>query len=111
TAGANDDRTPAKRQMRQIQAFHMFSRGWCDVGYNYLVSRNGKIFVGRGYGVLGAHTENANTGNMGISFSGNYTSSTPPRAQQIAAAKALRYLKDRAGIPLKRTGADGVKGH
>ena len=30
TAGPNDDSTPVRTQLRQIQAFHMFSRGWCD---------------------------------------------------------------------------------
>lgn len=111
TVTANDDVTPMAVQMRQIQTFHMLSRGWCDVGYNFLVTRDGRIFEGRGYGVLGAHAENANADNMGISFIGTYTSATPPLAQQIAAAKILRYLHDRAGIPLSRTGDNGVKGH
>jgi hypothetical protein len=111
TAGPNDDTTSANAQMRQIQSFHMNTRGWCDVGYNFLVSRDGKILEGRGYGVLGAHTADANGDNMGISFIGTYTSATPPEAQFVAAAKVLRYLKDRAGTPLSRSGDNGVKGH
>ncbi|MDP2345675.1 MAG: peptidoglycan recognition protein [Deltaproteobacteria bacterium] len=111
TAGANDDRTPVSVQLRQIQAFHMFTRGWCDIAYNFLVSRDGRVFEGRGYGVLGAHVENDNTNNMGVNFIGTYESVAPPVAQQIAGAKVLRYLHDRGGIPLSRDGVNGVKGH
>ena len=111
TAGANDDRTPVPVQLRQIQAFHMFTRGWCDIAYNFLVSRDGRVFEGRGYGVLGAHVENDNTNNMGVNFIGTYESVAPPVAQQIAGAKVLRYLHDRGGIPLSRDGVNGVKGH
>lgn len=111
TAGANDDRTPVPVQLRQIQAFHMNTRGWCDIAYNFLVSRDGRVFEGRGYGILGSHVANDNGDNMGINFIGTYETVTPPLAQQIAGAKILRYLKDRAGIPLTRDGANGVKGH
>lgn len=34
--------------VRQIQAFHMDTRGWTDIAYNLLVCRHGGIFEGRG---------------------------------------------------------------
>lgn len=111
TAGANDDRTPVAVQLRQIQAFHMVTRGWCDIAYNFLVSRDGRVFEGRGYGILGSHVANDNGDNMGVNFIGTYETVAPPMAQQIAGAKILRYLADRGGIPLSRDGANGVKGH
>lgn len=33
-------------QVRLIQTFHIESRGWTDIGYNFLVGENGAIYVG-----------------------------------------------------------------
>jgi hypothetical protein len=40
------DRCPAL--VRQIQAFHMDSRGWTDIAYNLAVCPHGYVFEGRG---------------------------------------------------------------
>ena len=104
----NDSMTVPQR-LRQIQAFHQVSRGWCDIGYNYLVSRDGRVWRGRGATRIGAHVANANTGNVGISFIGTYTATAPTETQMCNAAKLLRRLhEDFSGISLNRT---DVKGH
>jgi hypothetical protein len=103
-----DSMTPQQR-LRQIQSFHQLTRGWCDIGYNYLVSRDGRVWRGRGPTTVGAHVSNANTGNIGISFMGTYTSTAPTDTQMCQAAKLLRRLhEDFSGISLNRT---DVKGH
>lgn len=104
----NDSMSPQAR-LRQIQSFHMYSRGWCDIGYNYLVSRDGRVWRGRGAQKIGAHVSNANTGNIGISVIGTYTSTAPTETQMCNTAKLLRRLhEDFGGIALNRT---DVKGH
>ncbi|MDQ3335418.1 MAG: N-acetylmuramoyl-L-alanine amidase [Myxococcota bacterium] len=104
----NDSMTAAQR-LRQIQAFHQNTRGWCDIGYNYLVSRDGRVWRGRGAGRVGAHVANANTGNLGISFIGTHTTTAPTETQMCNTAKLLRRLhEDFSGISLNRT---DVKGH
>jgi hypothetical protein len=104
----NDSMTPQAR-LRQIQSFHMNSRGWCDIGYNYLISRDGRVWRARGAQTLGAHVSNANSGNVGISFIGTYTSTAPTATQMCQSAKLLRRLRmDFPGIALDRT---DVKGH
>jgi len=65
---------PASR-LRGIQSYHMDSRGWCDVGYHFLVSVDGRIWEGRPIDLLGAHVGGHNTGNIGISFIGCFHSS------------------------------------
>jgi hypothetical protein len=104
----NDSMSPQAR-LRQIQAFHMNTRGWCDIGYNYLMSRDGRVWRARGAQTVGAHVANANTGNVGISVMGTYTSTAPTETQMCSAAKLLRRLNmDFSGIALNRT---DVKGH
>lgn len=109
TVTPTSDSMSVPARLRQIQAFHMFSRGWCDIGYNYLVSRDGRVWRGRGATTIGAHVENANTGNVGVSVIGTYTSTAPTETQMCNIAKLLRRLhEDFGGISLNRT---DVKGH
>ena len=60
----------------------MKSRGWSDIGYNFLVDRFGRIWEGR-YGgidkpVVGAHTLNYNDYSFAMSAIGNFDTVQPP---------------------------------
>ena len=81
----------AVQEMRFIQDFHMNGRGWMDVGYHFVVSPTGQVFEGRPEGVVGAHVLNHNTGNLGVSFMGNYhpPASDQPTAEALSAFTAL----------------------
>ena len=81
--------------VRGIYAFHTQSRGWCDVGYNYLVDRFGTIFEGR-YGgvdqnVIGAQVGGFNTSTLGVSMMGTFTDVAPPAATVEAIARLLAW--------------------
>lgn len=102
------DSMTVPQRLRQIQSFHMFTRGWCDIGYNFLVSRDGRVWRGRGARIVGAHVEGHNTGNVGISFIGTYTSTAPTQTQMCQSAKLLRRLHMDWPVSLNRT---DVKGH
>jgi len=52
-----------------IRAWHK-ARGWSDVGYHYVIYRDGRIMVGRPIGQIGAHVEGHNTGTIGICYIG-----------------------------------------
>jgi hypothetical protein len=109
TVNPTIDSASPQARLRQIQSFHMFTRGWCDIGYNYLVSRDGRIWRGRGAGVVGAHVANNNTGNVGISFMGTHTSTAPTSTQMCHVARLLRRLSmDHGALDLVRS---DVKGH
>jgi len=74
--------------MRGIYAYHTRSRGWSDIGYNYIVDRFGRIWEGR-YGgvdrpVVGAHTSGYNNDSFAMSALGNFDI-TPPSAAMVAA--------------------------
>ena len=62
--------------LRSIYAYHVQSRGWSDIGYNFLVDRFGRIWEGR-YGgvdknVVGAHTLGYNDYSFAMSAIGNF---------------------------------------
>lgn len=103
----NDSVSPEQR-LRQIQSFHMDSRGYCDIGYNYMMTRDGRVWTGRGATTLGAHAANANTGNVGICFVGTYTTDQPTAQQVCAGAGYLAWLNNTYNIPLNRT---AMRGH
>ncbi len=60
--------------IRDIYHYHAITRGWGDIGYNYIIDQQGKIYEGRygGEGVIGAHSGPGNHGSIGIAFLGNY---------------------------------------
>ena len=57
-------------RLRSIQAYHMDTRGWCDIGYHFLVTTDGQVWEGRPLQYIGAHVANSNSGNVGISLVG-----------------------------------------
>jgi hypothetical protein len=68
--------------IRSIYAYHVKSRGWSDIGYNFLVDRFGRIWEGR-YGgidkpVVGAHTLGYNDYAFAMSAIGNFDVVQPP---------------------------------
>jgi hypothetical protein len=73
TVTSNGGSDPAS-VIRAIYYYHAVSLGWGDIGYNYLVDQNGRVFEGRhgGRDVIGAHTFGNNTGSMGIAAIGNF---------------------------------------
>nr|QZM06961.1 peptidoglycan recognition protein 2 [Sepioteuthis lessoniana] len=64
-------------EMRKIQDFHMIDRGWFDIGYNYLVGEDGRVYEGRGWDREGAHTKGYNRVAVAISVMGDFTSRIP----------------------------------
>jgi N-acetylmuramoyl-L-alanine amidase len=66
--------------MRQTQAFHMDTRGWNDIAYSFVIMPSGAIYEGRGWGVVGAHTEGHNSTGYGVCFAGNFMTAHPTTA-------------------------------
>ena len=76
--------------VRNIQAFHMGpSRGWADVGYNFLVAPDGTIFEGRGWGKQGAHARGHNSESIGVAYIGDGRLELPDPAK-----RAVVWLAD-----------------
>ena len=88
--------------MRSIFAFHTQSRGWCDIGYNFLVDRFGRIYEGRKGGLSG-FTQGAQAGGfnhvtLGVSVIGDFTSVSFPSAVRTAVAEVVAWQADRSAF-------------
>ncbi|NKY09929.1 N-acetylmuramoyl-L-alanine amidase [Cellulomonas hominis] len=76
----------AMAQLRNDAAYHINTRGWCDIGYNFVVDKWGNIYEGRAGSmtapVIGVHAGGFNTGTVGVAMLGTYDSapSTATRA-------------------------------
>jgi len=93
TVNANDyTQAEVPGLLRSIYAYHTQSRGWSDIGYNYLVDRFGRIWEGRAGGVdrpvVGAHTLGFNDYSFAMSAIGNFDIAQAP-AVMVQAYGAL----------------------
>ncbi|EFN77212.1 peptidoglycan-recognition protein LC isoform X1 [Harpegnathos saltator] len=75
--------------VRFAQTFHIESRKWSDIGYNFLVGGDGLAYVGRSWDYVGAHSFGFNNRSIGISFIGTFNSVIPPKVQLHAAQKII----------------------
>lgn len=103
---------PAGR-VRAIYRFHTQGNGWSDIGYNFVVDADGRVYEGRsagagrhdgedgsGGGVIGAHAGGHNTGSVGIAILGTYTSggSSPAEAALDAVSAVVAWKFGGRGI-------------
>lgn len=99
TAGSNSyGPSESPSIVRSIYAYHTQTLGWCDIGYNFLVDKYGKIFEGRWGGIdmpiHGSHATDWNTNTMGVSFMGNYDTAAPPSVMLNAGADLIAWKLD-----------------
>ena len=108
--------------LRSIYAYHTQSKGWSDVGYNYLVDRFGRIWEGR-YGgidraVVGAHTLGYNEYSFAMSAIGNYDIKKPSSAMVQAYGALFAWKLSLHGVDASSTRQQvgsstfqGINGH
>ena len=117
TVNSNDySRDDVPALIRGMLAYHTQSLGWSDIGYNFLVDRFGRCFVGRAGGprrlVRGAHTLGFNAQSTGVSAIGNYDTARPSDAMvnAIAALAAWKLApfdrSPRGDIRVESEGSD-----
>jgi transcriptional regulator with XRE-family HTH domain len=78
-----DEAREPRELMRAIYYYHTITRGWGDIGYNYVIDQKGNIYEGRAGGIatVGAHTAYYNTGTIGMALMGNFNVEEPTEAQ------------------------------
>lgn len=90
----------------EIRRWHL-SRGWRDIGYHYVVQRDGTVEEGRPIEMSGAHTKGHNFDSIGVCYIGGVESEkkngkwipkdTRTDEQKEALVDLLCQLKDTYG--------------
>ncbi|XP_026849453.1 peptidoglycan-recognition protein LC isoform X3 [Drosophila persimilis] len=82
---------------RVAQSFHMDGYNWDQVGYNFMIGGDGRVYEGRGWDIIGAHALRHNMDSIGISFLGSFDKIKPTKAQlracQLLIAEGVRLKK------------------
>jgi hypothetical protein len=103
TAGTNGYSCDQSRSIiRGIQRYQVLSKGWNDVGYNFLVDKCGTLFEGRRGGVnlpvLGAHTLGFNSHSTAIAVLGDYSGQAVPDVVRTVIAQVAAYKLGTYGL-------------
>lgn len=99
----------ADRKLETIRGWHVNHRGWKDIGYHYIIDRDGTVKAGRPVAVTGAHVVGHNKDSIGICLIGgmwpNLEDSKPTDkfsdhftpAQDFAARELIEFLQEEYG--------------
>ena len=85
----------------QIRECHVKGNGWRDIGYHYVIYRDGSVHTGRPVEQIGAHTTGQNANSIGICYIGGYAADgktpkdTRTEAQRIALRGLVKELKEK----------------
>lgn len=83
---------------RSIKNYHVNSLKYKDVGYNFIISKDGMIWRGRPISEIGAHCIGHNTNSIGIAYIGGLksdgtTANTITKEQRISMLRLINALK------------------
>ncbi|CAN5178268.1 hypothetical protein BH18ACT4_BH18ACT4_01430 [soil metagenome] len=96
------DQSDVPAMLRAIQAYHQDANGWSDICYNFIVDRFGTVWQGRdgdiNGAVIAAHTGGFNTGSVGVSVIGNFTSADPSPAAVEAVGRVVGWKLGTNGV-------------
>lgn len=89
--------------IRAIYYYHAVTLGWGDIGYNYVVDWNGKVYEGRfgGPRVIGGHALKYNPGSMGIALLGTFMEAAPPKAMVDALVNLIKVRAPQVDVTTK----------
>lgn len=88
--------TPEGRDytVEDIRRWHVKGNGWIDIGYHWVIYRDGTIHPGRDEKHVGAHCKNHNSHSIGVCYVGGCDKDgmTPKDTRTPAQKAALRNL-------------------
>lgn len=92
---SSTDLGASRAEVRTVQRLHMNDRGMADVGYHFLIDREGRVFEGRPLYAQGAHSAGDNNiGNIGICLLGNFVSDPASGADHaVAQAPTVKQME------------------
>ena len=102
---------PIADKVAEIRRWHVQQRGWRDIGYHWIIDRDGAVAPGRRETEIGAHVEGHNRGTTGICLLGGYGASVDdPFEKNFTAGQALA-TKRLIAVIRGQTAIRKVSGH
>lgn len=77
-----------------IRRYHIIHRGWKDIGYHFVIYRDGTVHAGRDIDVAGAHCAGHNARSIGVCYIGGCAAdgTTPKDTRTLAQRESLVRL-------------------
>lgn len=98
-------------QVAEIRRWHIEERGWRDIGYHWIIGRNGIVASGRAETTIPAQVEGHNAGVIGICLiGGNGSSATDQFSRHFTAVQNVTLRQMLQGISM-RTQITRISGH
>lgn len=98
--------------VKTIRSWHVDERGWSDIGYHYVIRKDGQIEIGRPLSRKGSHCRGENWDSIGICWVGGYggvDDRTPD--QKRALLMLIEILRSTIENPLKVHGHNEFNSH
>ncbi len=89
------------QEISAIQGAHLSQR-YGDIAYHLVVDYAGRVWEGRSLSYEGAHTLNANEGNLGIMLLGNFERQSPSPAQLATLSDLVALLRKQYRVRASR---------
>ena len=89
--------TPSDRDVdaAEIRRWHVDENGWDDIGYHFVIRRDGTIEPGRDLDAVGAHCLSVNYESVGVCLVGGLDTDLSPLADYMPAQmRSLEILLD-----------------
>lgn len=86
-----------------IKKWHVDDNGWSDIGYHYVIRRNGEIEKGRPDRLPGAHARGANRNSIGVCWIGI---DNPSPEQEKSMFSLIHFLMGKYSVKV-----ENVVGH
>ena len=83
----------------QIKKDHK-EQGWSDIGYHYVIYRDGSIHEGRNVDIIGAHCEGYNSNSIGVCYIGGLENKPNVEYKKLKAKDTRTEAQKRALIEL-----------
>jgi N-acetylmuramoyl-L-alanine amidase len=74
-----------------VRKWHVEERGWSDIGYHFLVTRDGTVCVGRPLSRAGAHAKGHNADSIGVCYVGGVDENMKPQDNRTEAQASAMY--------------------
>jgi hypothetical protein len=102
---------PLRAKIAEIRRWHVEQRGFRDIGYHYLIDRNGARGNGRPVEQIGAHVKGHNAHSIGVCLIGGHGAAATDQFQDHFTAAQDAALRDLLADLLDQFPGARIRGH